>query len=180
VSIYKPAGPAIQAFDFRLIYQVTTVNTSGTLYLIAIDLPDGFTVTNTYWFSGSTALTNAGGTNHYWTALYNSALGLQAQSTDNTAKAVGAGALITDALATPQTITLGNGGQYYVGIMVNSGTGGTQPTMATFGGASSVLGTNSVGGGKFNGSAPTALVGNAPGTAPAITQLAGMPWVGVS
>jgi hypothetical protein len=180
MSIYKPSGPAIQNFDFRFITALTMVLASGTLYLVAIDLPDGFTVTNTHWFSGSTALVNAGGNNHYWTALYDSSRNLKAQSTDNTAKAIGATALITDALSAPFTIPLGQGGQYYIGIMVNSGTGGTQPTGSLFAGASAVMGTNLVGGGKVTGSADSGLTTTAPNPAAAITQLSTLPYVGVS
>lgn len=178
MSIYKPSGPAIQNIDFRLLNTNTGALASGTLFLTTIDLPLGFTVSTIYWFSGTTALTNGGGSPHYWVALFDSATrALLGQSTDNTAKAISASSVISDTLTTAYTTTAA--GQYLVGVMVNSG-GGTQPTFAYYAGISAAMGINSVGGQKFNGTSTTALGATAPNPAGAITQVGNLPWFGVA
>jgi hypothetical protein len=177
VSIYKPAGPAVTNMDFRFLLSNTGALTAGTLLVTTIDLPLGFPVSTIYWFSGTTALV-LGTSPHYWVALFDSATrALLRQSTDNTAKAIAASTLISDALSSTYTTTYA--GQHLIGIMVAQ-TGGTIPTYCAYSGLSAVTGINSVGGQKFNGTSSTGQGATAPNPAGAITQVGNIPWVGVA
>ncbi len=182
MSVYKPSGVVWQNFDYyRGITAVTGGANQGTLYLTAMDLPKGFKVTNIYWRSGSTALTR-GTSSHYWLAIFDVSRNLLGQSTDDTASAVGANALLTKALATPYITTYS--GLFYVGYMIyaDTGFGGIQPTVSIFNAPSATIHDQATAGGgaKFNGSSSTGLTNTAPNPAAAITSVAGVPWMGVS
>jgi hypothetical protein len=178
VSIYKPAGPAIQNIDFRFMNSNGGALTAGQLFLTTIDLPLGFPVSTIYWFPGTTALV-LGTSPHYWVALFDSATrALLRQSTDDTAAVISASTLKSTALSSTYTTT--TAGQFLGGIMVAQ-TGGTMPTFANFSSVSAVTGVVSVGGQKFNGnSASTSLGATAPNPAGAITSTANIPWIGVA
>lgn len=148
--------------------------TSGTLYLWAIDLPAGITVTSLTFYSGNTALANGGGSPHAWAALYTASKVLLAQSTDNTALSWGNNqTAATFTLSAAQTIT--QGGRYLVGLMVNSG-GGTQPTMSTVVGLAGMNGITPV----RAATADTSLVGTAPNPAGATANISQTPYIVVA
>jgi hypothetical protein len=98
---------------------------SGTLYLTAIALPAGFTVTNVIFRSGATALV-LGTSPHFWFGLWNGSRTLLAQSTDDTAAAWAANSYKSKALSTPQVVP--SSGLYYIGFMIAQ-TGGTLPSL---------------------------------------------------
>jgi len=94
--------------DDRVDVLATGVMTSVPIYLQAGDV-----ITSVSVVAGATA----GATmTHWWFALYDTTGALMAQTADQTSGAIAAGAVLTKALATAQTIK--KSGVYRVGIMV--------------------------------------------------------------
>jgi hypothetical protein len=176
MSGMPPTGITYANFNrYEVNATVTAARTSLTLYMHAIWLPAGFTVTSISAVAGTTGLTTSGTSPHFWFALYNSALGLLGQSTDITNA--------TWTLSTIKTLNLAPAfattytGLHYIGIMVGCGNTGTMPTFA---------GTNVTSTG-VTGLAPilmatstTGCTGTAPSTAAALTAIAGQGYVGVA
>jgi hypothetical protein len=118
-----PAGYFAQTAPRRTSGNQGTVYTSGTLYLTAIHLPSGKTITNLALLSAGAD--TAGGT-HSWLALYDLNRVLLRQSTDNTAAASIVGNILyTQALTSP--VVTPYSGYYYLGVCVVAAT--TMPTL---------------------------------------------------
>lgn len=110
-----------------------SARTSGVMYLVAVKLYAGDTVAALSFVSGNTALTmGSGADGHIWAALYDPQLKLMAQSADGGGAATwAANAIKTFTLSAKQTISVA--GTYYVGLMVNAGTGAAPaPVMPSF------------------------------------------------
>lgn len=161
----------------NLSRQFVTTNlgalTSGTLRLVLIWLPV-CTVTSITWFSATTAY-SGGGTQHMWSALYDSSLNLLQQSTDDTSPTWSANSAKTFTLASTQAIT--TPGLYYAGLLISVGSGSIN-TMhgpvapSTVGAPAASL--------IVSGNSSTGLGGTAPNPAAAITSVGGIPYVYVS
>lgn len=173
IRLERPSGATFETTSIEQLNTNNTSLTSGTLYLFAVWLPQGLTVTNINWAAGATALTNGGGSPHYWVALYDASKNLLRQSTDSTSATVSANAVKTTALSSTYTTT--TEGMFYLGVMVNSG-GGTQPTFANFAGLSAYQGTGVV----RSATADTSLVGTAPNPAGATSNIGQMIYAYVS
>lgn len=89
--------------------------TTGTVYMVALWLPAGLTVTNLNWITGSTA---ANTPTHWWLGLANASGVQQAHTADQTSGAIAANTLITKALTSPYTTT--STGTYYLLISVTA------------------------------------------------------------
>jgi hypothetical protein len=94
--------------------------TTGTVYMMAVWLPAGLTITNLSWITGSTA---AGTPTHWWLGIANSAGLQQAATADQLTGAITASTLITKALTA--TYTTPATGLYYLLLSV---TATTNPT----------------------------------------------------
>ncbi len=115
--------PFAQTFDRRMCTGTVVAPTSTTMYLTAIYLPGGSTVTGISFVSGSTA--ESGGS-HLWYALYKplapitfngTLLSLMAQAADDTgAASFGANTAFRMTLQTAQRIP--TSGVYYLGVCV--------------------------------------------------------------
>lgn len=90
-----------------------SVVVSGRQTLAAIWLPQGITVTNISFMSGTTAATTP---TNQWFSLYSAAFAKLAVTVDDTTAAWGAETRKTLALSTPYVVS--TGGLYYVGIMI--------------------------------------------------------------
>lgn len=138
----------------------TTFGTTGQIFLQAIWLTAGTTVTNISFHSATTA---AGTPTHYVFALYDSGRNLLASSADQTSTAWAANTLKTLAMGTPYLVP--STGSHYVGISVVATTvptlkGGTARTGGQLAGQAPAL----------NGiSSTTYSTGTAPATVGAIT-----------
>lgn len=97
----------------RAISADTDPLTSGTLYVMALYLRQGDTVTSLTMKSGATA---AGTPTNYWVALYNPDGALLAQSADQTSTAWAANTVKTLSLSSAQTIAAT--GVHYAAVMV--------------------------------------------------------------
>jgi hypothetical protein len=133
----------------------STVVVTGTLYLSAIWLDAGDTVTTLYFHTTATAL---GTPSHGWGALYSPALALLAQSTNDTSFAHAANTAKAITLATAQTAP--SAGWYYAGYCVVAS---TLPTLANAAHATVVAALAPNRGGISDGS----LTSTAPATATA-------------
>ena len=106
-----------QTFDRRLI-NGTLAPATGTMYLSAIWMPAGMTVTNINLYTGSTGVTT---NTHNWAALYaidpsTSVAKFLAQSTDDiTGADYAANTKVTKTLTAAQTLTYT--GMYYIAWM---------------------------------------------------------------
>lgn len=147
---------------------LTAILTSGTLFLTAIYLPAGFTVTNVEFSSGTTAAVTP---TNWWFALYSSALALLSQTADQTTTAWGANTRKVVALGSAQAIT--TSGLYYCGVMVAAA---TTPTLKGHSGYATINADVPI----INGTSTASLTTTAPGTAAAITATADIPYVAVS
>ena len=125
-------------------------------------MPAGAVVNTIAFTSASPGLT-LGTSPHLWFAIYDHALNLLAQTTDDTAATWGTYAVHAEPLAAPLTLTYT--GLYYVGICIAQ-TGGTLPSMAYQNTASQTTGLPPV----LCGNSTAALAGVAPATAAAITS----------
>lgn len=156
--VNRPPGATFETLDHTRPSTNNTSMTSGTLYLHAIDLPQGFKVSSISWASGSTALSNGGGSPHYWVALYDSSKNLLASSTDDVAATISANSVKTTTLTSAFTTTYA--GKHFIGVMVNSG-GGTQPTFANQASLSALVNWSDV----RHATADTGLAGTPPNPA---------------
>lgn len=129
--------------------------TSGRLWLTALNLKKGMTVTNVGFRSGSTAI--AGGSN-WWFALYDKDLALLAQTADQTSTAWGTFTDKVLALTAAQTIAYS--GVHYVGVMANALTPPKIACSSGYGGRSN----------DRSGQSTTGLTSTAPNPAAAITD----------
>lgn len=125
---------------------------TGVMCSVAIYLQDGDLISNLTWISGATA---AGTPTNYFTALYNGAGALLAQSADQLTAAWAADTAKTLALATAQRIT--KSGIYYAALSV---TATTVPTLVGTAGAKPVL----TGEGNLSQTSGSGLTGTAPAT----------------
>jgi hypothetical protein len=157
------SGGISETFSRYIINQAGVGLTSGTMKLALIWLPV-CTVTTITFCSGTTGLT-PGSNPHAWVALYDSSLGLLRQSTDDTGLTWAASTMKTFTLSSTYGIT--TAGLYYIGLMVVSGGGGTQPgiqgtgTLLTVGAPAALP--------ALAGASTASLTTTAPSTAAAIT-----------
>src|SRR3990167_2257401 len=135
-SIYLPSGAIAETGPRQLVASNATPST-GLLRLHAIDLPTGTVITSISHMTAATALL-LGTSPHFWVALFDSSRALLRQSTDNTALAWAANTVLTTNLSSTFTTTYS--GLHYIGIMIVSGGGGTQPSLQSYLGNSSLNG----------------------------------------
>lgn len=107
------------------------IASSGNLILAQLDLEAGMVIAKLGWWVGTTALTRGTdvGSSHVWLALFNSARVMLAQTADDTSGAMGANAAYEKVIAltaagAASTYVVPSSGSYYIGLMVNIGTGG--------------------------------------------------------
>ena len=110
---------------------------SGTIYGFAMWLPAGLTVSNATFFSGATALA-LGTSPHQWAGFADSSFVMQAVSADDTTGGWSANASKTFSFTS--TYITKSDGLHFLILMINSGTGGTQPTLSSAVGLSAVAG----------------------------------------
>lgn len=115
-SFIVPTGALFETMPRWLPGTATTSITSKTVYLNAIWLPEGLTVTSISWMSGSTAL--SGGSNQVF-GLYDSSRARLGTTTDDTSTAWAANTVKTLSL-TPGTFTTTYSGLHYLAILVNA------------------------------------------------------------
>ena len=156
----QPTGTIAETIPRILVGSLGTLLTAGRLYLTLCWMPAGAVVHTIAFSAGSPGLT-LGTSPHLWFAIYDHALNLLAQTTDDTAATWGAYAPLAEPLAAPLTLTYT--GLYYVGICIAQ-TGGTLPSVAFSGTTSQNTGVPPV----LCGNSTAALAGVAPATAAAI------------
>jgi len=163
-----PSGALAETFPRQTTATGNNVTlTSGRLHMTAIDIPNASVISSISMMTGTTAVTGA---THQWFALYNSALGLLAQTTNDTNAAWAQNTVKTLSFASPYTTTYG--GRYYLGALV-VGTVGTHVSHNTL----AVLNTLPP---VTNGYANTGLTDTAPATAAALTGVITTPYMYVS
>lgn len=108
-----PTGAIAQTYSRNLVSFTVPAIASGRLVLVSIPLITGQVITSATFISSSTAL--AGGS-HGWAALYNPALHLLGQSTDDTGITWAATTSKTFTLTSPVTITAT--ADYYIGYCI--------------------------------------------------------------
>jgi hypothetical protein len=101
--------------------------TNQRVNLVAIDLPEGITVTSVSWRSGSTAFTAGSGTNHQYMGLYDSSRNRLGVSADDGGAAWAANTTKTLALTSPFVTTYT--GLYYLAVLVDHSGDGATPTL---------------------------------------------------
>ena len=112
-TYFKPTAALFETIERTTVAVSTMALTSARLFVQAIELPTGTTVSSISFISGTTAL--ATGT-HAWFALFDNNRNLLGQSTDDTAPAWAANTLKTYSLTTPFVTTYE--GLYWLGICV--------------------------------------------------------------
>lgn len=145
-----------------------SILSSGRLTLVGIYLPIGVSVASITFVSGGTG---AGTPTNQWFALYDSALALLRQTTDDTTTAWGANTAKTLNFTSGFTTTYS--GLHYVGIMV---TATTVPTVYAISSNSTILGLAPA----LNGPSNTGLTTTAPNPANAPTAASIPPYCYVS
>lgn len=145
----------------------TAFLTSGTLFLVAVFLPRGMTVTNIRVLFAADAITPT----NLWYGLYDKNLAKLQVTADNTNGALTAGALKTLALASPFVTTYD--GLHYVAIMSAAGTTPTGRIAAISSNAANILPR------LCGNTSDTGLTNpaSAPSTAGSITAGASIPYV---
>lgn len=119
-----PSGAIAESFPRGTgVTIATTAITSGTLRLVAIEIPSNKSISNISVLSGSTAATSP---TAQWFALIDSAFNVLAKTADDTTTAWAANAVKTLAIASPFPTTYS--GLYYVGILVVAA---TPPTLTS-------------------------------------------------
>lgn len=154
--------------------------TSGVMHLVAVPLYAGDVITNIAFCSGTTALTmgsNADG--NLWFALYDiGAANLLSQTAAQGGAATWAANSVKSlALGAAQTIT--TTGIYYIGIMVNAGTGGSPAVPSLRGqasGTSTLTGVFVTGMKQLSGTNGTGLGATAPAGPLTIANNANIPY----
>lgn len=173
--------PFAQTFDRRLCTGTVIAPTSTTMYVTAIYLPGGSTVTGITFCSGSTA--ESGGS-HLWFALYKpgsvqtfngTLLSLMAQTADSTGAAdFAANTALRLTLTTAQRIP--TSGIYYLGVCVT----GTPMTLINIVGAANggVNGMGNIAGMTpiLAATADTSLGASAPATTVALVPVVNAIW----
>jgi len=112
-----PTGMLAETFDRNFATNNASVGASGTLFLNAIYLYAGQTVSNITLFSATTA---AATTANLFFALYDASRNLLAQSANQGAYTWAANTKKTLAMSTPYKVT--QSGVYYIGVMQNATT----------------------------------------------------------
>lgn len=156
----QPTGTIAETFPRQANGSSGVLLTAGQLFLNLCWMPAGAVVNTIAFASASPGLT-LGTSPHLWFAIYDHALNLLAQTTDDTAATWGTNAVHAEPLAAPLTLTYT--GLYYVGICIAQ-TGGTLPNAAYTSAASDNSGVPPV----LCGNSTAALAGVAPATAAAI------------
>jgi hypothetical protein len=169
MAALRPAGALAETFPRANtgVANAAAISTQ-TLFLVAIPLRIGMTVTSISFVSGTQA---ASGPTNWWFALYDSARALLGQTADQTTTAWAATTFKTVALSSPYPVTAS--GLFYLGIMMKattpvsllvSATNVTIPTPAPI----------------LNGTSTGTLTTTAPNPAAAITATANRPYAYVS
>lgn len=163
-----PTGTVAETFPRQYHGASLAIGATGVLFLSAIYLPVGTTVTNITYVSAGTG---AGTPTNQWFALYSSARAKLEVTADDTTTAWASNTAKTLALASPYTTT--SSGLYYVGICVVAATvptvnGKTVGTAGVHAIAPILSGTSSTG---------LTDPASAPATAGAITATTGLPYV---
>lgn len=164
-------NPIAETMPRASVTTVTTVNaqTSGTLYMVGLAIPQGQLIAAISVAVGTTA---AGTPTHGCLALYNSSLVLLGQSADSAGGAVAASTLYTQSLQTP--IITAYSGLYYIGILCVAATaytlmGSVSATELT--NIPPIISATSTSG---------IATGQAPAPAGALTAVVGIPYAFVS
>lgn len=140
---------------------------TGVLRMVAVWLPARAVVKGITFVVGSTA---GSGITHSFVALYDGALALLRQSTDNPSQALTASTGFGVDLSSTFTITAS--GFYYVGLCVVAT---TMPTYVGFAGSGVLNALTTINSGTSTGSLTT----TAPNPAAALTAVGGVPYVSV-
>lgn len=164
LQLLSPAAAGSLESVPRLMVGSTKTMVSGSLYLQAIYLPRGYTVSSLSFYSGATAL--VAGTNQLF-GLYSSARALLATSADDTSTAWGSNTVKTLAMTVPYLTT--TPGIFYTGIMVAAG---TPPTIQAIAASSTLNAVATIVAGVSSTGLTTAL----PDPAAAITASGVTPW----
>lgn len=115
-----PSGATAETFNRGYAGAVTYPGlTSGTLYVRAIQIPAGVTVSNLTFMVGGTA--EAGGS-HGWYALLDSSMTVRAVTADQTAAAKWGATFTTYTLPVASAYETTYSGLYYVGVCVVAST----------------------------------------------------------
>jgi hypothetical protein len=162
VDVYGPTGTLAESMDRSICPEVnaTIPTASGTLFMQAIYLTVGMTVSNIMWHSAATA----GATITHWMfGLYDISRNLLATSTDQGAAAWAAQTMKTLAMTTPYLVP--SSGIYYVGMFMAATTiitskGGTAKTGGQLAAQVPIL----------HGTSTTGLTTSLPNPAAAITS----------
>lgn len=148
-SLYMaPAGATAETFSRIYAYTVAyPAVTSGTLYLRAIPIPKGVTVSNLTFMTGSAA--EAGGS-HGWYCLLDSGLVVRAVTADQTAAAKWGATFTPYTLPVSSAYTTTYGGLFYIGVCITATTmpaflagAGTQSSLTNL--APILMGSSSTG-----------------------------------
>lgn len=172
VDIWGPTGTLAESMDRSICPEVnaTIPTASGTLFMQAIYLAAGMTISNISWHSATTA----GATITHWMfGLYDINRNLLATSTDQGAAAWAANTLKTLAMTTPYLVP--TSGLYYIGMFMAATTiltskGGTAKTGGQLAAAAPIL----------HGISTTGLTTALPNPAAAITAGLVNAWCAVS
>lgn len=167
-SAVKPTAAKFETFARWPAGAQTISVTSGTLKLVAIELPAGVPISSITFLSGTTALS---GTSHAWAALFDASRVPLRQSTDDPAATWGTNAEKTFTLSSAFTTTYS--GLYYLGVLIAAT---TPPTLAGQAGVASTAGIAPV----LNGNSSTGLTDTAPNPAAAPTASTNSPYAYVS
>lgn len=115
-----PVGAVAQTFSRVLSFGSSTALTSGTLYLSAIGIPAGKTITSISFRSGGSGATSP---TNQWFGLFDSSLNKLEVTGNDTTTAWASTTTKTLNLASPYVTTYA--GLYYIGICVTSSGGPT-------------------------------------------------------
>lgn len=111
-------GTLFQTFD-RATGQITLVPTSGTIYLMAVYLRKGQSITSLACCLSNAATTPA----NWWFVLCDASRNVVAVTADQTTTGTGTGLVSLNIASGPYVVP--TSGQYYVGFMFNAGTAPT-------------------------------------------------------
>lgn len=121
----SPAGLFAQTVPFYMVNNSTTTTVSGTLYIHAIQLQAGQTVSNISYLIGTQAALTV---SHSWFVLLDSNFVQRAHTADQTSGGITASQLLTRAVVTPYLVPAT--GKYWLGFMTAAA---TQPQLGAFG-----------------------------------------------
>lgn len=160
-----PTGAIFEAFPRVNQSSSAQAIVSGTLWMVAVDIPLGKTITSLSFWSGSTA---AATSTHVWFALYDSARALLRQTVDDTAASPWS-ANVEKNLALTSTFVTTYSGLHYIGVNV---TAGTTPTLLSCTGNTGLWGKAPI----LQGTSNTGLTDTAPNPANALSAAGGRPY----